>query len=237
MKSSKSLDRELDILYYSLSSIGFRVSHGLKSTQKQNSSIDIESVLVKSLFYMDLDGRLFSLVVSWLDVHGSHLVFDKFLKKYKKESRERGEKSPWFNAVCSFMSKVKKDHRFSKHTSRLAKDHHFGGRDQSSLIALKGEIDWLSEVGIKMARTSLRLRRSDIESIDDLISKNLQYRNRFIFGANWRSEIITKIQQGNCSTPASIARELGISRSRVGSVFGDYMKLKVARRYSLGYES
>ena len=60
--------------------------------------------------------------------------------------------------------------------------------------------------------------------MDELVSKNMQYRNRLIFGANWRSEIITAIMNG-AKNANQVAKKLGINRTRVGIVFKEYQTI------------
>lgn len=212
---------QLNELYYELNRIGIRVTFDFHPTS--HIEPDIERILVKACYYMDEDGRLLNLIFSWLKVHGSHLVADKFLKEYENSKRYLGE-TPWFSALCAYMGSLK-DHRFKKGITRLKKPHHFLNTNQDSLVKLKGAVKFLEEIGIIMAQSSLRIRESDVLSIEELIACNRQYRNRYAFGANWRSEIITAIQNG-ATTPAQISKLLGIARSRVGIVFKEYLQVK-----------
>lgn len=118
-----------------------------------------------------------------------------------------------------------KDERFRKGCIPLEKIHHFQNQDQSTLIALKGVVPYLDQIGIKLAQSSLRIRDSHVLSAAELIDSNGQYRNRFIYGANWRAEIITAMQRG-LDSPMKISRELGIARSRVGVVFKEFSLVK-----------
>lgn len=206
-------------LYSELSAIGFRVN---ADSLEDSEGVDIEKTLVKSLYYIDKEGRLLSLVLSWLNIHGDHLIADKFFKEYEKAKEYLGE-SPWFTGVCAFMVN-KKDHRFKKGGGRLKNAHHYKNKDQTQLIKIKGAVEYLEEVNIFIAKSALRLRERDVQSVDELIKDNKQYRNRFIYGANWRAEIITAIQNG-VPNPNKIANHLGIQRSRVSIVFNEYVKV------------
>ena len=166
---------------------------------------------------------MLGLLVTWLNVHGSHLIADKLFKEYEDAKLYLGETS-WFNGICSYMYS-QKDHRFKKGATKLAKPHSFGNRDQSSLIKLKGAVDFLADIGISVAQSTLRIRESDILSVDELEKSNIQYRNRYIYGANWRAEIITSIQAG-AQNPNQVSKMLGIARSRVGIVFKEYLQIK-----------
>jgi hypothetical protein len=208
-------------LFRDLEEIGFRVTHSYVG--KLTEEPDIEKTLVKALYHIDSEGRLLGLIITWLKLHGAHLIADKFFKEYEAAKEYLGE-TPWFSGVCSYMYS-QKDHRFKKGAVKLKKPHHLGNRDQSSLIKLKGSIDFLEDVGIFVAESSLRIRESDIFSVDELVKANRQYRNRYIFGANWRAEIITSIQNG-AQNPNQVSKLLGIARSRVGIVFKEYSLIK-----------
>lgn len=208
-------------LFRDLEAIGLRVTYS--SNSKISEEPDIEKTIVKSLYHIDEEGRLLGLIISWMRIHGNHLIADKFFKEYEAAKKYLGE-TPWFNGICSFMYS-QKDHRFKKGVIKLKKPHHLGNRDQSSLIKLKGPVDFLENVGIHAANSSLRIRESDVLSVDELVKVNKQYRNRYIFGANWRAEIITSIQNG-AQNPNQVSKLLGITRSRVGIVFKEYSLVK-----------
>lgn len=208
-------------LFSKLESIGFRVSHS--GNYLASKEPDIEKILVEAFYQIDSEGRLLGLLFTWLKIHGSHLIADKFFKEYEDAKEYLGE-TPWFSAVCAYMYSLK-DHRFKKGVTKLKKPHYFGDRDQSSLIKLKGAVEFLREIGVLVPNSALRIRDQDVLSVEELVKTNHQYRNRYIFGANWRSEIITSIQNG-AHNPNQVAKLLGIARSRVGIVFKEYMQVK-----------
>jgi hypothetical protein len=212
-----------DELYSKLEKIGFRVTATGNKRLSSKEDLDIEKIFIEALYQIDSDGRLLGLLFSWLSVHGSHLIADKFFKEYEDAKKFLGE-SPWFNAVCSFMMS-QKDHRFKKGALKLKKSHSFGNRDQDTLIKLKGSVDFLADVGIQVPISALRIREQDVFSIEELVKSNLQYRNRYVFGANWRAEIITSIQNG-AHNANQVAKHLGIAPSRVGIVFKEYMQVR-----------
>lgn len=206
---------KLDILYNKLHAIGLRVN----SIEKINDQYDIEESIVESLYFIDQDGRLLGLIFSWLKVHGNYLNADKLLREYERGIKYRGE-TPWFSAVCAFMV-LNKDYRFKKGIIKISPKHYLGNSDDESLVKIKGSVSFLEEIGIIISQSSLRIRIDDVQSIEELIKKNRQYRNRHIFGPNWRADIITVIQNG-AKNANQVAKELGINRSRVGVVFKEY---------------
>ena len=225
--SNQNSHSNVDQLFSELESIGFRVTsshkHKIKSNISPDLAPDIERIIIKSLYHIDSEGRLLGLLFTWLDVHGKHLIADKIFKEYEEAKKYLGE-TPWFSALCAYLYS-KKDHRFKKGVEKLKKPHSLGYRDQSTLIKLKGSVKFLEDIGILVPTSAFRIREQDIMSVDELVKFSKQYRNRYIFGVNWRAEIITLIQNG-AKNPNQISKLLGIARSRVGIVFKEYMLVK-----------
>ena len=94
-----------------------------------------------------------------------------------------------------------------------------------SAIELKGSEEWLREYKILMPKGSLRIRDEDIMEPSQLIPKNHQYKNRYLFGPSWRADIITAIQ-GGCKTPTAIMKKIGCSYEPAYRVFHEYSLVK-----------
>lgn len=90
-----------------------------------------------------------------------------------------------------------------------------------SAIALKGSIPWLEAVGFLLPTGSLRIREDDVLSPVELVRRNRQFRNRYLYGASWRADIITAIQEG-CTRPAAIVRRIDCSYEPAYRVFKEY---------------
>lgn len=208
-------------LYSNLSAIGIRVDFDYKDRSKVVP--DIEQTLIRACYEIDNDGRMLGLLFSWLKVHGHHLTADKFFKEYSIAKKYLGE-SPWFHAICAYRYHLK-DHRFKKGVLKLKIAHHFGNRDQTSLIKLKGAVNYLEAINVFVPSSALRIRESDVLTPEELIERNLQYRNRYIWGANWRAEIITLIFSG-VKTSGEIAKRLGLAKSRVSIVYKECMAVR-----------
>jgi hypothetical protein len=202
-------------LYGKLARIGFRVT----AEEVQLDFVDIEKTLIEGLYEVDQDSRLLGLIFSWAKVHSDHLIADKFLKLYKEASGLRGE-CPWVSALCAYLVHLKK-HRFAKGIKKFDSEIWSGGRKLHAALKMDGAIDYLSPLNIFIPKGHLRIREGDILTVKELIETNPQYKNRFIYGANWRSEIITTIQRG-FENPYQISKELKIGYSRAWIVFHEY---------------
>ena len=202
-------------LYDKLSEIGFRVT----SKQKLDEFVDIEKTILEALYEVDSDSRLLGLLFSWASVHGEHLIADKLLKYYDNKKEHLGE-CPWVSAICAYLVHRKK-HKFKKGIIKFKSEVWIGGRKMAVSLKMDGAINYLKELNIMIPSKHLRLRESDILMVKELIKTNTQYKNRFIYGANWRSEIITAIERG-INNPYKISKELKIGYSRVWTVFNEY---------------
>lgn len=83
--SNHTLDQKL---HY----IGIQISIGHKVGS--NEWIDIENTLYESSLEVFQDSRLFSLLASWISVHGDYVIIEKLMKLQKKHN------SPWLVALA-----------------------------------------------------------------------------------------------------------------------------------------
>ncbi len=202
-------------LYSKLGRIGFRVS----SDQELLGLVDIEKTIIEALYEVDGDARLLSLIFSWAKVHGNYLIADKFFKLYQKETLYFAE-CPWFYAFAAYMVSLK-NHKFKKMVKKWEKEKWQGDRKLTAALKKDGPIDYLAQINIMVPKNHLRIREQDVFTTKELIASNQQYKNRFIYGANWRSEIVYAIENG-LKNPYQISKELNIGYSRVWAVFNEY---------------
>ena len=204
-------------LYKRLSNIGFYLNG--PSSGLDELDCDIEETIILSLYELDSDSRLFSLVFSWGKIHGKHLIADKFFNTYEKIKSIKGE-CPWVSGFCSMMIS-QGDRRFKKGITKFRRPVFLRNKNVEKLIEIKGAIEWLEKVNIRVPSHYFEFHERKIMPPEKLIKKNRQYRNRFIYGTNWRSEVITLIELG-FENPYQISKHLGIGYPRVREVFKDY---------------
>ncbi len=181
--------------------------------------VDIEQTLIDACYEVESDSRLLGLLISWIDVHGRYLIADKFLKLYRLTSKFRGE-SPWFYALCAYgvengILKLKKGIKKQKGPV------FFRNEKSKTLFEIKGPIPFLEKIGIMIPQGSIRVREKDVLPSEILLKTNKQFKNRLLFGANWRADIITAIEWG-MENPNRIAKLLGCSYEPANRVFREY---------------
>lgn len=207
-----------NILYEKLSLIGLRVI--ASATNIKN--IDIEETLYQATIECENDGRLFSLLCSWVNVHGQNVIIEKLMSLEKK----KGE-SPWLWALAVYACSLKFN-RWKRLIKKPKNKIFLGDRDiESSLINLKGVEEVFKKTNFMIPKGALRIREKDVMSEAELAKYNVQYRNRFLYGANLRSDIITLIQLG-FEKPYQISKFLNCNNESSLRVFKEFQKYSLA---------
>lgn len=177
--------------------------------------IDIENTLYVASLEVSKDSRLFSLLCSWVSVHGDYVIIEKLMKLQKKQN------SPWLVAVAICALNM----GFHQWKRLIVKQKGLRALVDTDLalssIALKGEEANFRKFGFLIPKGIIRIRPSDIRTSEQLIKGNLQYRNRLLFGASWRADIVTAINMGS-KNPYQIAKILGCSYEPAHRIFKEY---------------
>ena len=207
-----------------LSKIGIRIWAD-DINEKFKGYVDIEETLIKALYEALTDGRLLSLIFSWQKMHGEHLIAEKFFKIVALYERVRGP-NHLINAFCAYSVHLG-FHKYKKGAVKI-KEEKFLTSEAPGAIKAHGSVDWLKKINILCPTTYFVLKEESIMTAEDLIKSNLQYKNRFIYGANWRSDIITAIQFGY-DNPSKIKDLIGCSYEPANRIFKQYkLATKVA---------
>jgi len=201
-----------------LYSIGIQLAGDFE--RRTHDFVDIEETLIEACYQINSDGRLLSLIMSWVKVHGNYIVTEKLIKIYKRVSKERGE-TPWFNALLSFAAH-ECSQKFSKWVKKEKKKVFWQSKEiTENLIALKGALPYWEKINIFVSVSSLRIRDRDVLTPKELVKFNYQYRNRYLYGPSWRADIITMIDSG-ITTPSKISKLLGCSYEPANRIFREY---------------
>lgn len=197
--------------------IGIRLSGSPKTFDEW---VDIERTLVEASYEASQNNRILSLLLSWVKVHGTYLITEKLLKVYKEISLERGE-NPWFNALLIWAS-AECSHKFLRWVKKEPHHVYWGEKESAkALIELKGAHSLFKKYNIYIPESSLRIRESDVLTPKELTKFNKQYRNRYLYGASWRADIITAIETG-IHNPYQISKITGCSYEPANRIFREY---------------
>lgn len=208
-----------DNLTAALEDIGFRLLGGRKNTRQ--SSVDIETVLFEATLASSQDSRLFSVLCSWVGVHGDKVIIEKLMKKQKNHF------SPWLVALAVF-AESKGLHPWKRLIVKLPQELFFVSKSSAeSQIARKGSFPGMHERNILIANNEIRDRPEDVFTKEELIKANRQYRNRFIYGSCIRSDIISLIEEG-FPNPYQIAKKIGCSEGPAYRIFKEFQMAQVS---------
>ncbi|MBK7962773.1 MAG: hypothetical protein IPK04_17205 [Bdellovibrionales bacterium] len=206
--SNLTLDQKLNY-------IGVQISIPQKVIFPNHQWIDIENTLHEATMEVAQDSRLFSLLCSWVSVHGDYVIIEKLMKLQKKKN------SPWLSALAVFALNM----GFHQWKSLIKKQQGPLALVSTDLalssISIKGEEPNFKRNGFLVPKGMIRIRSLDTQTPERLVKKNLQYRNRLLFGASWRADIVTAIEMG-MKTPYQIAKTLGCSYEPAHRIFKEY---------------
>lgn len=209
-------------LDHHLEAIGFRLAHAASSSRPPDDhEADIERTLLDALTELPSDRRLASLLFSWVKVHGAHVIVEKLRKLAGPARFDPDSPAIWLSALAAFAV----ENGVRKWSKLLVKPPRvillYPAELTESAIALKGAIKWLEAAGFLVPAGSLRIREDDVLSPAELVRHNRQFRNRYLYGASWRADIITAIQEG-CTRPAAIVRRVGCSYEPAHRISREY---------------
>lgn len=202
-----------------LLALGIRLANTHFPKKFQMVEVDIEKTLFDASREFESDARLASLVFTWVNVHGDYVNIEK-LKKLRAQSL-RAEDHDWISVLAAYaysegLQRWKLLMQKSKEPLFL-----FPRAITESSVRLKGEETWARKVNAIIPRGAIRIRESDIVEPRELIRINPQYKNRYLYGASWRADIITAIETG-IDTAAAIARLIGCSYEPAHRVLKEY---------------
>ena len=190
-----------------LMQMGFRLSRQGASLARQPQTADLERTLLAALLEAQTDARLFSLLCSWVKVHGDYVIVEKLGKLVR--DADPGTRLRLSALACLALEFGM--HKWKKLIAAPDADTPlYQGQAYASALRLKGPMEEPARLHILIPQGSIRIREADVLSAGELLRQNRQYRNRYLYGASWRADIITAIEEGE-RTPAAIARRTGCS--------------------------
>ena len=163
---------------------------------------------------------LLSLLFSWIGVHADHVVVDKLRKRLRADGN--ADVRLVVSALAAY-AVSRGRHKWRKLIGAPEKPTFLSAsKAAQSAVGLKGAEPWLEVHNVLAGKGSLRIRPQDVLSAEELAKVNTQYRNRLLYGASWRAEIITAIQQG-AKTATEISRRVGCSYEPAHRVRREYL--------------
>ena len=210
--------------------IGFRIS--IPNSEKftgtfTSSDCDIEETLIECLYEARDDNRLLKILLDWIRTHGEHVILEKFFKKLKDWEKHRGKTLLLELLIgVAIVSGHKKWKRHLK-TNPAKPIYPYDEVLSKSSISVKGKNQELAKLGILVSSNFLDSKKNDVLSVEELIKTNIQYKNRFLFGPNFRADILSAIETG-AENRFRISKSLSCSYESVHRIFKEYNLWKTA---------
>ncbi|MBN2711970.1 MAG: hypothetical protein JXR97_05980 [Planctomycetes bacterium] len=202
-----------------IANIGIRLG-GVSVTPQKAAVHDLEQVFLNAAGEMRQDGRLASLLFSWVHVHSGHVIVEKLRKLLRQNKND--DVNVAISALAAY-AVSRGQHKWKKLITPQSKGAYlFCGKVAESAVKLKGAEAWAEEYGILIAKGSVRIRPEDVLTVEELAKANGQYRNRLLFGASWRADIITAIQQG-ATTATDVMKRVGCSYEPAHRIRMEYL--------------
>ena len=181
-------------------------------TARDVESVDIEGVLVDAIVSIGRqeNQRLLSLLLTWVSIHGSAVIIEKLMKILRRQS-SAGDPVHYAALLAKYAVSV--GHMRWGILTKFAPTRSIliGPSDLAeSLLKIRGEEEWASNSGFAVPKGSTTINPKWVISPNSLAQLNQQYKNRLIYGAQWRADIITAIERG-AKTPTEISRMCGAS--------------------------
>lgn len=209
-----------------LESIGLRISEASVVDQ----SIDIEDALVTAIVSIDKDPELLGLILSWILVHGNYVIVEKLAKYARRYKADEQPGILWMTAVASFAFHCGL-HKWKKLKQVASKRIYFPSETEAeNLLKTEGSVIWLDEESnIVIPAGAVKIDAKYVISPIELMKRHEQFRNRYLYGVSWRSDIITAIENG-MNSPTKIARELGCSYEPAHRILREYRLFRASRK-------
>ncbi len=206
-----------------LAHIGLRLSLRTEAKARSKTSAfnaDIEDTLLEAAAEIPKQSKLFSLLLSWIEVHAGYVIVEKLMKKVQKlDSNDPAR--VWINGLAIYATH-RGFHKWKRWVEKSESPVYlYTEKTSQSALQLKGAVPYFEEKGYLIPEGSIRVRTADALTPSELSRQNKQFQNRLLYGPSWRADIITAIEEG-IETPYAVAKLVGCSYEPAHRVFNEY---------------
>lgn len=212
--------------------LGFRLSAKADEDDRPlDAKLDIERILFKICIQLHtdrFDGRLASVLMSWMKVHGDRLHIERLSKMRQTYCERTGCDALWLRYFAYYNLSIGRAgwrKVAMPMTGANTEELHVGDDPHMAreLVKRWGLETFLPpNCKLKVHKGALRVRTQDVLTVPELMKRNGQYRNRFLYGANVRCDVVTHIDSGHFKNPAELSSFLHLSRAAVSNHWRDY---------------
>lgn len=183
-----------------------------------------EECLVQLSSFLIQDTKALALVTSAI-LSNSKLIHPELLLKILVQTEDAD-----LNVIAAILLKTE-DRRFEK-IINYCKEQKKTSKAPSKNLMLAAKIGQstfdkeFEKQGIKISQVNL-VDSKKIAKIESLIKTNVFFKNRLVFGCNWRADVISCLNMG-LKNPTEIKNRLNCSYETAHRVFADYTTISKA---------
>ena len=192
-------------------------SIGCQFSDVQLVSVDIEEALaeaIETLPHSSDRGRILKVLCSWIIENGNHVILEKLSKKLTKKASEGADIS--YAALLGAFAVSQKLHKWSI-LKKFRPDVIVAVGDPKGSTQPE---EWARGVNFSLRKGGIQTDVKYTLSRSQLAKIHKQYRNRLIYGAQYRADIITATQIG-ATTIKDVVRLIGVSREPASRVLSE----------------
>lgn len=193
-------------------------SIGCQFSDVQLVSMDIEEALaeaIETLPFAKDRGRILKVLCSWIIENGNQVILEKLGKILAKKVADGADVS--YAALLGAFAVSRKLHKwhilkkFRPGSAVTISDNQLEG---ANIEVWASEVNFLMRIGGIQTDSKYTLNRSQIAKM------HRQYRNRLIYGAQYRADIVTATQLG-ITTVKDIVKLIGVTREPASRILAE----------------
>jgi predicted transcriptional regulator len=203
--------RQAPTIFDKLASIGCQFSNVTLT------SVDIEQALaeaIETLPYSKDTGRILKVLCSWIIENGSQVILEKLVKILAQKESEGADVS--YAALLGAFAVTQKIHKWAI----LKKFKPAAIKEVGDRKGVKELEEWAREVNFSIQKRAIQPDSKYTLSRAQIAQMHRQFRNRLVYGAQYRADIITAIQLG-VTAVKDIVTLVGVSREPASRILKD----------------
>ena len=178
---------------------------------------DIEETLaeaIETLPHSSDKGRILKVLCSWTIENGNQVILEKLSKILTKKAADGADVT--HAALLGAFAVNQKLHKWAI-LKKFRPEFNVAIGDKKGSIELE---EWALDVNFSLNREGIQTDEKYTLSRSQIARMHKQYRNRLIYGAQYRADIVTATQLG-ITTIKDIVNLIGVSREPVSRILAD----------------
>ena len=211
-------------------------SIGCQFSDVQLVNADIEETLaeaIETLPHSSEKGRILKVICSWTIENGNQVILEKLSKILTKKAADGADVT--YAALLGAFAVSQKLHKWAI-LKKFRPEVNVAIGDKKGSSELE---EWALDVNFSVNREGIQTDEKYTLSRSQIARMHKQYRNRLIYGAQYRADIVTATQLG-ITTIKDVVNLIGVSREPVSRILAElrdagFLKDSKPAKASQGY--